>query len=232
VEYLVIDGGSTDGTLEKIEPDKEKLNYFVSEKDRGVYDALNKGIKNATGDLIGILHSDDLFNGPHTLSRIVDTFKNTEADLIYAKGFYVDSKNLNKIKRVYPSGTFKKHFLLYGWIPLHTTIFVRKTIFLKYGMYDVQYAIASDYEMSLRWFQNDEIRKHYLDQWVVKMRLGGVSTHARLQLKKSREDLKIIRLYGLPGYYTLACKIGRKIPQYLKPRLWPLIGGSHPALQK
>lgn len=232
VEYLVIDGGSIDRTLEKIKPYKEKLNYLVSEKDRGVYDALNKGIKKATGDIIGILHSDDFFNGPHTLSRIVDTFRSTGVDLVYAKGLYVDSKDVNKIKRVYPSGAFKKKSLLYGWIPLHTTIFVRRAIFEKYGMYDTRYSIASDYEISLRWFQNDEIRKHYLDEWVVKMRLGGLSTHARLQVKKSREDLKIIRLYGLIGYFTLACKIGRKIPQYLLPRLWPVTSDSRPSLQQ
>lgn len=230
IEHLVIDGGSTDGTREIIETYKEKLGYFISEKDNGIYDALNKGIKRAKGDIIGILHSDDLFSGPHTISQIVDAFRSTGADLVYANGIYVDSKDVNKIKRVYPSGAFKKESLLYGWIPLHTTIFVRRTIFEKYGMYDVRYSIASDYEISLRWFQNDEIRKHYLDEWVVKMRLGGLSTHGRLQVKKSREDLSIIRLYGLIGYFTLSCKIGRKIPQYLLPRLRPLTSDSRPSL--
>ena len=94
VEYLVIDGGSTDGTQEQIKPYEEKLSYYVSEKDAGVYDALNKGIKKATGDLIGILHSDDLFNGSHTLSQIVSTFSSTGADLVYAKGFLLIARML------------------------------------------------------------------------------------------------------------------------------------------
>lgn len=232
VEYIVIDGGSTDGTQQKIKPYEEQLDYYISESDGGVYDALNKGINQATGDIIGVLHSDDLFNSSQTLTEIGNTFRSIQADLVYAKGYYVDSKNTSKIRRVYPSRPFQKKFLRFGWIPLHTTIFIRREIFLMYGMYDTRFSIASDYEISLRWFQNDEIRKYYLDQWVVKMKLGGLSTHAGLQLKKSIEDLKIIRLYRLDGFLTLACKIGRKVPQYLLPRVRKRIDNSRYVLQQ
>ena len=219
IEYLVIDGGSTDGTQQKIARYKERIDYYSSEKDEGIFDALNKGIKNATGDVIGILNSDDFFFHKDTLKNIANSFESSNADLVYAKGLFVDKENPNRIKRIYPSRAFRKRFLYFGWIPLHTTIFVRREIFEKYGMYNPGYTIASDYEISLRWFKNDQIKKMFLNEWVVKMRLGGLSTSAKLQIKKSREDLRIIKLYNLNGIFTLACKIGRKIPQYIIPQV-------------
>lgn len=219
IEHVVIDGGSTDGTIAQIEPFKSKLGFFLSEKDEGLFDALNKGIRNATGDIIGVLHSDDFFYAPNTLQQVADAFLSSGADLVYAKGLYVDRDDSSKVKRIYPSKPFRKQYLSFGWIPLHTTIFVKRELFEKYGLYNNDYSIASDYEISLRWFQNDSIKKYFLDQWVVKMRLGGVSTTGNLQMKKSKEDLRIINRYNLHGKFTLACKIGRKIPQYLAPQL-------------
>lgn len=219
IEHIVIDGGSTDGTQEQIESLRDQLAYYISEKDKGLYDALNKGIRQATGDLIGILHSDDLFYNSQSIQKIVDTFKNTNADLVYAKGQYVDKTNIDKVKRIYPSKPYKKRYLPFGWIPLHTTIYVRKEVFEKYGLYEDHYRIASDYEISQRWFHNDKIKKVYLNEWVVKMRLGGKSTNSKLQKLKSSEDIDIIRRYQLWSYFTLGCKIARKIPQYVLPRI-------------
>jgi len=219
IEYLVIDGGSTDGTQQKIEHYKDRIEYYISEKDEGIFDALNKGIKNATGDVIGILNSDDFYYQPDTIKNVIEAFQSSGADLVYAKGLFVDKENPEKVKRMYPSKPFRKRFLYFGWIPLHTTIFVRQEIFKKYGLYNPGYSIASDYEISLRWFKNDGIKKIFLNEWVVKMRLGGLSTSAKLQIKKSREDLRIIKRYKLNGLFTLACKIGRKIPQYIIPQI-------------
>lgn len=219
IEYIVVDGASTDGTQEKIAAFNGKIDHYISEKDEGVFDAYNKGIKMATGDVIGILNSDDFFYEPETIEHVAQAFEDSHADLVYAKGVFVDPENLDKVKRTYPSGPFRKQYLGFGWIPLHTTIFVKREVFQKYGVYSKGYKIASDYEISLRWFKNDAIKKHFLDEWVVKMRLGGLSTSAKLQLRKSREDLRIITSYKLNGYFTLACKIGRKIPQYLIPQL-------------
>lgn len=215
IEYLVIDGGSTDGTNNVIESYSDQLDFYISEKDRGIYDALNKGIKNATGDIIGILNSDDLFYSRETISNVVKAFKNSGADLVYGNGMFVDKNDIQKIRRTYTSKPFKTWFLSYGWIPLHTTIFVKKQIFSKYGGYDSNYTIASDYEISLRWFGNNSITKFFLKEWLVRMRMGGLSTSVSLQVKKSREDLRIIRKFKLNGLLTLAFKIGRKIPQYL-----------------
>ncbi|MCF4102190.1 glycosyltransferase [Gillisia sp. M10.2A] len=219
IEYLVIDGGSTDGTQQRIESYRDTIDYYISEKDEGIFDALNKGIKNATGDVIGILNSDDFFYQPSTISKVVEAFNISGADLVYAKGLFVDQENTKKVKRMYPSNPFKKSFLNFGWIPLHTTIFVRKKVFEQYGLYNSGYSIASDYEISLRWFTNDNIKKYFLNEWVVKMRLGGLSTSPKLQIKKSKEDLRIMKLYHLNGLFTLAFKIGRKIPHYLIPQV-------------
>lgn len=219
IEHIIIDGGSTDGTCEEIEKFRDHLAVYISEKDKGIFDALNKGIKKASGDIIGILNSDDLFYDNDAISKMAETFKNSSAHLVYAKGLFVDSKNLNKVKRLYPSKPFQRKYLHYGWIPLHTTIFVKKEVFDYYGGYNPGFTIASDYEISLRWFQNEEITKHFLNEWLVKMRMGGLSTSLKLQIKKSREDLRIIDQYQLGGVFTLACKIGRKIPQYLIPQV-------------
>jgi len=217
VEYILIDGGSTDGTQQEIEPFVHKLAYYVSEKDDGLYNALNKGIKRATGDVIGILHSDDLFFEKNTLSKIAEIFETTDTHLVYANGQYVDRQNINKVKRIYPARKFKKCCLKFGWIPLHTTIYVKREVFEKYGLYDENYSIASDYDISLRWFLNDEIKKVFLNEWVVKMRLGGKSTNIQQQRKKSVEDMMIIKKYSLLGYFTLFCKIAQKVPQYVLP---------------
>lgn len=221
IEYLIIDGGSIDGTVEIIRSYQNKINnlIFISEKDSGLYNALNKGIKKATGDIVGILHSDDLFYNEYVISDIVEFFNKTHADLVYANGMYADQKNINNIKRFYKSSPFKNYLLQFGWIPLHTTIYVKRDIFSKYGLYEENYKIASDYEISLRWFTNKNITKVFLDKWVVKMRLGGKSTTLGLQKIKSKEDLAIIKKYDLNGYFTLAFKILRKIPQYIYPLL-------------
>ncbi len=217
IEYIVIDGGSNDGTQKEIEPYINRLAYYTSEKDKGMYDALNKGIMKATGDIVGILHSDDLYYERDTIQRIVDAYKKSRADIVYAHGMYVKRQNIHKVKRIYPSKPFRSRYLHFGWVPLHTTIYVRRELFAKYGMYDTQYEIASDYEMTLRWLTNREIKTCYLNRFVVRMRLGGKSTTAALQKKKSTEDLHIIKRYKLKGVYTLGFKIARKIPQYIIP---------------
>lgn len=219
IEHIVIDGGSTDGTLKVIELYKKKLGYFVSEKDSGLYNALNKGIKKAKGDIIGILHSDDMFYSKDSIEQIVNIFKTENAEVVYANGMYVDRDNPSKIKRIYKSKPFKKNYLNFGWIPLHTTIFVKKEVFNKLGLYDESYSISSDYDISLRWFMDEKLKKVFLNKWLVIMRLGGKSTTASLQKRKSKEDLKIIKKHKLLGGFTLFFKIIRKIPQYTLPNI-------------
>lgn len=222
IEHIVIDGGSKDGTQDRIEPFKNQLGYYVSEKDKGLYNALNKGIKKATGDIIGILHSDDFYYNANVLQDVVTIFEKSSADLIYGNGMYVDKGDIRWVKRIYKSKPYKKRYLSFGWIPLHTTIYVKKEVFEKYGYYDENYSIASDYDISLRWFTNQSIKKVFLDKWLVVMRLGGKSTSAALQKKKSSEDYRIMKEFKFVGFFTLAFKIARKVPQYLIPRIWKI----------
>ncbi len=219
IEHIVIDGGSTDGTQEQIEKNCHCLAYYKSEKDNGLYDALNKGIHQATGDIVGVMHSDDMFYEPDTVQKIVDAFEKSKADIVYANGLYVDKHDPMKVMRVYAAKPFRDRYLRFGWVPLHTTIYAKRELFLKYGMYDINYDIASDYEISLRWLTNKDIKTHFLNLSVVKMRLGGKSTNPTLQKKKSTEDLHIIHKYNLHGPFTLGFKIIRKIPQYIIPRI-------------
>lgn len=219
IEHILIDGGSIDGTLEKIKPFKSNLGYFISEKDTGLYNALNKGIRKATGDVIGVLHSDDVFYSNTSIKNIVDEFKSKKADIVYANGMYVDREDTTRVKRIYKAKPFKKRYLNFGWIPLHTTIFAKKEVFQDQGMYDESYSIASDYDISLRWFKNEGLKKVFLNEWLVKMRLGGKSTTPSLQKRKSKEDLSIINKHNLWGSFTLFLKIARKIPQYILPKI-------------
>ncbi|WP_026935187.1 glycosyltransferase family 2 protein [Christiangramia echinicola] len=219
IELIVIDGASTDGTQKKIEHFLNKLAYYISEKDSGIFDAYNKGVKNATGDIIGILNSDDFYPEKDVISEIVKTFTTTQSHIVYGKGIFVGQKNTNRIKRIYPSNPFKKSYLKFGWIPLHPTIYVKKELYDNFGLYSLEYSIASDYDISLRWFRNKNLKKYFLNKWIVKMRLGGKSTTIGLQKRKSSEDLKIIKEHKLMGFFTLIFKIGRKIPHYLAPQL-------------
>lgn len=219
IEHIVIDGDSTDGTQEQIAPFRDKLTYYESEKDKGLYYALNEGIEHATGDIIGILHSDDLYYDHDTVQKIVDAYKKSGADMVYANGLYVGKTHTDKVLRFYPAKPFRSRYLHFGWVPLHTTIYVRREMFTKYGMYDTHYDIASDYEISLRWLTNKNIKTYFLNAFVVKMRMGGKSTKISLQKKKSMEDYDIIKRYKLEGFFTLGFKIARKIPQYIIPRV-------------
>lgn len=218
-ELVVIDGASKDHSVEIINQYREDIATFISEKDTGIYNALNKGIANCTGDIIGILHSDDFFYDEKTLSAVAACFKNNNADIVYANGQYVSEEDLSRVKRIYKSDPFKAGYLPFGWIPLHTTIYVKREVFEKLGVYREDFRIASDYEISLRWFQDSSLKKVYLNRWVVKMRLGGKSTDMTQQKRKSSEDLKILKEKKLWGKTTLAFKIARKIPQYILPKL-------------
>lgn len=220
IEYIVVDGFSKDNSMEVINRYAENIDKIICEKDTGIYNAINKGIDVSTGDIIGLLHSDDFYYSSNTISEIVNIFEKTNADIVYANGMFVDENQVDKVKRIYKSKVFKKYYLYFGWIPLHTTIYVKKTIFNKFGMYREDFKIASDYEISLRWFKDDNIKKVFLNQWVVKMRIGGKSTDIKQQKFKSSEDLKIINEYQLWGRFTLFFKILRKIPQYLMPMIF------------
>lgn len=218
IEYIIVDGDSTDNTLQKIEPYSDKLSKFVSEKDSGMYDALNKGIKLATGDIIGILNSDDFYTDKFVIEEVVKIFLEEHSDAVYADLQYVDSNHTNKIIRNWKSGNYKPGDFLYGWMPPHPTFFVKKDIYRKFGNFSMELKSAADYELMLRFIHKHQIRLSYLKRVIVKMRAGGMSNSSlKNRMRANKEDRKAWSMNQItPRFYTLWFKPLRKILQYLK----------------
>jgi glycosyltransferase involved in cell wall biosynthesis len=218
IEYIIVDGGSTDSTLSIIHSYKDKISKVVSERDNGLYDALNKGISMATGDVIGILHSDDFYTNHLVIENVVNTFKLNQADAVYADLFYVDKDDTNKVFRKWESGHYKHGMFLKGWMPPHPTFFVRRSIYEKYGDFNLDLVSAADYELMLRFIHKHEIKLAYLPEFIIKMRVGGKSNVSlKNRIRANSEDRKAWKINGLkPYFYTLYIKPLRKIIQLFK----------------
>jgi len=175
VEYIVIDGSSTDGTIEIIQGYKKYIKKFISEKDKGVYDAMNKGINLATGDVIGLLNGDDVYFDETVLQNVANAFKKNESDCVYGDLYYVERNNLDEIVRYWKSSKFKKGSFARGWHPPHPTFFVKKEVYSKYGLYDIEMKVSADFDLMLRLLEKYNITSHYLPTILVRMRTGGMS---------------------------------------------------------
>lgn len=172
IEYIVVDGGSTDGTLGLIDKYKKIISKSVSEPDQGLYDAMNKGIKMATGDVIGLINSDDLFFDNDAIMKVTETFmSNSKLDSVYSDLYYVSEFDTNKIIRKWVTGKQKK--FKYGWHPAHPTFYIKKKIYDDFGLFDLKFKLAADFEIMLRFLEKHKITTKYLNQSLVKMRLGG-----------------------------------------------------------
>lgn len=219
IEYLIIDGKSKDNTLQIVDKYKDKITKVVSEKDKGLYDALNKGIALATGDIVGMLHSDDLYASNHVISDIVETFKNNAgADGVYADLVFVDRNDINKVTRTWESGDYEEGDFLSGWMPPHPTFFVRKECYERFGGFNTTLRLSADYELMLRMIHKNKIKLAYLPKVVVKMRMGGASNVSFfVRLKANIEDKMAWKLNGIkPGIFTRFLKPASKITQYFK----------------
>jgi glycosyltransferase involved in cell wall biosynthesis len=218
IEYIVVDGMSVDGTLEIIEKYKDKVSKIISEKDNGLYDALNKGIGMATGDVIGILHSDDFYIDNHVIQKYANTFLKNNSDCVYSDLYYVDKNNTDKIIRKWKSGDYKNGSFLNGWMPPHPTFFVKKKIYEKLGTFNTTFKSAADYELMLRFIHKNKISVSYLPEFTVKMRVGGKSNvTVQNRINANLEDRKAWELNGLkPRFYTLYLKPLRKVIQFLR----------------
>ncbi len=217
VEYIVVDGESTDETLSIIEKYKNKISNVISEKDNGLYDALNKGIALATGDVIGILHSDDFFIDNNVLQHYANVFTTTNTDAVYSDLYYVDKTNTNNITRKWKSGNYKPNSFLFGWMPPHPTFFVKRELYKKYGNFNLQLTTAADYELMLRFIHKQKINLAYLPQYSIKMRVGGKSNITiKSRLNANMEDRKAWEINNLkPYFFTLFLKPLRKVLQFL-----------------
>ena len=214
IEHIVIDGKSTDKTLE-IVAKFSSVSKVISEKDSGVYFALNKGIKKASGDVIGFLHADDFFANDLILEKIAEKFKDTNADILYADLDYVAFENHKKIIRHWKSGDFSFKKLKKGWMPPHPTFYVKKSIYDRLGYFDTSFSIAADYDLMLRFLSDKTLKVVYLPEVTVKMRVGGISNrNLKNILQKSREDLRAMKKNHVGNFFTLIMKNLQKIPQF------------------
>lgn len=215
IEYIVIDGGSTDGSLEIIKSYGSAISVLISEVDSGIYDAMNKGIALATGDIIGFLNSDDFYANNQVLTDIVNHFKQ-DTDAVYADLDYISRHNRNKIIRKWRSGSFSEQKFYYGWMPPHPTFFVRSSIYKKFGGYNTQLTYSGDYELMLRLCLLHQIRLAYIPIVLIIMRIGGHGNRSlKNRINANLEDRKAWRFVGLkPFPFTLLLKPLRKIAQY------------------
>lgn len=214
IEYVIIDGKSIDNTISIINRYKDKIDVFISEKDNGLYDGLNKGILHATGDYVGFVHADDLFYNNHVISDVVKTIEKTDCDVFYGNGIFTQPENIYVVVRNWISGKFARWKLKIGWLPLHTTMYIRRDTYLKYGLYNANYKIAGDTDLLLRYLSNKSISVAYNNMYVIRMRMGGMSTNVTSSADKWKED---IRAYTSNGFLavTLIGKILHKVPQYI-----------------
>lgn len=215
IEYIVIDAVSTDSTLSIINEYADKISKIISEPDNGMYEGINKGINLATGDIIGLMHSDDVFYATDTISRIVNEIKRTNADMVYGNGLFVKPTDLNFVVRDWISGGFVRSRIKRGWLPLHTSVYVRKNVFDTCGKYNEQYKISSDTDWLVRCLYKHSLNVSYINEYIVKMRMGGASTSIRLSKRKWKEDLKIYHSHGLSPYISVTCKVLSKVPQFV-----------------
>ena len=213
IEYIIIDGASTDGTIEIVKSYRDKITKFLSEPDKGLYDAMNKGINLATGDVVGILNSDDFYINNRVIEEVVYLFQEKKVDSLFADLVFVHPTNLNKVVRYYDSSKFTLNKFAYGWMPAHPTFFVKREAYIKYGLFKTDYKIAADYELLVRLLYKYNLKYFYLQKVLIKMRTGGISTNGL----KSNWILnqEIIRACDENGIKTNMFKVLSKYPKKL-----------------
>lgn len=218
-EHIVIDGGSSDGTLTLLQQRYEQLTDLVSEPDDGIYDGLNKGIALATGEVIGFLHSDDVFTSKHVLKKVASIFEADDSvSAVYGDLLYVQRSMPDRVIRTWQSSSFVPHLLKQGWMPPHPTLYVRREWYELIGGFDTRYRIAADYFSILELFAQPNFKTVYLPEVMIKMRLGGLSNHSLGALfQKSSEDWDALRRSGfgiLDATRALILKNLTKVQQF------------------
>ena len=215
IEYIVVDGGSTDGTLDLIHKYKKHIDKFISEPDKGIFDAMNKGVQLATSDVVGLINSDDLFNSEMAVEKIMNVFNSDKSlDSLYADLYYVSQTNTKKIIRRWVTGDLKS--FKSGWHPAHPTFYVKKKVYDNYGLYNIELKLAADFEIMLRFLERYKISTFYLQEPLVRMRLGGASNNSFKGL--FIQNIECIRAFKLNSIkvYAILYPIKRLIPKLLQ----------------
>jgi glycosyltransferase involved in cell wall biosynthesis len=209
LELIVIDGGSTDGTLEALERHRDRLTVFVSERDNGIYDAMNKGISRATGDIVGTLNSDDLYWDENALARIATAFKEDPSlEAVYGDLVYVFKAKPEKILRYWKSQPFSSGLFKKGWMPPHPTFYVRRDVYDRLGLFDLGFKLASDFELTMRFLEVGRIKTRYIHHTIVRMRVGGVTNRISNVLHCNLECVEACKKHGI---HAPLCFIPRKL---------------------
>jgi glycosyltransferase len=219
IEHIIVDGASSDNTVTIVKSycTENKNIVFSSEPDKGIYDALNKGVSLATGDVIGFLHSDDFFHDEQTLSKVMKIIKETKAEGVFGDLQYVNAEETSKVVRYWKSKPFQSSLLQRGWMPAHPTLFLKKEVYAKHGNFDLNFKIAADYDFMLRILKDNNLNFEYLPEIITHMRVGGASNAMGNIKQKMKEDLKALRKNNMSlPYFTLLRKNISKIPQFLK----------------
>jgi len=218
IEHIVIDGASRDDTLDIVRREGAHVARVVSEPDRGIYDAMNKGLQLATGDFVGFLNADDLYADPLAVSRIAEAAARPSVDAVFGDLVYVRGDDTSRVVRWWRSGAFHRGRLGWGWMPPHPTFYVRRGLLQATGIaFDAGLRISADYEFMLRCLSRPGAQAAYVPHVLVRMRLGGASNRSvRALLRKMHEDTQAMRRNGVGGWLTLACKNLRKVPQFFR----------------
>ncbi len=217
IEYIIVDGQSTDGTIDIVKSYGTKVAHFISEPDKGLYDAMNKGIQLATGDVIGLLNADDFYRHNRVIENMVATFEKTESDAVYGDMLYVDRLDTKKLKRYWRSGWYSENAFLWGWMPGHLSFFAKRWLYDMYGMFRLDMKSAADYELMLRFIHKHKARLAYMNEVTIVMRAGGISNSSvQNRLRANREDQLAWQYNDLkPYFFTFWLKPLRKIKQYI-----------------
>jgi len=212
IEYIIIDGASTDGTVEIVKSYGSKISRFISEPDKGLYNAMNKGIGLSTGDIVGILNSDDFYIDNKVIGKVLKEFKEKQVDSLFADLVFVKPKNLDKIVRFYDSSHFNPSKFAYGWMPAHPTFFVKREVYEKYGVFRTNFKIAADFDLLVRFLYIHKISYSYMREVLVKMRVGGVSTSFNSIWINNIEQLRVCRDHNIDtNIFKICLKYPRKI---------------------
>ena len=216
IEYIVVDGASKDHSMAVINEYRERIAKMVSEPDHGMYEAINKGIRMSTGDIIGLVHSDDILYDKHTVSTIVEEFEKTKADFVYGDGIFVNPEDTNKIVRNWRSGAYHRWKVRCGWLPLHPTCYIRRDVMMREGLYDESYKIAADSDLLVRYLYKANLKVAYLRRKIVRMRMGGLSTDSAKRKAMWDEDIRLYTAHGFWAFPTKIMKMMWKVPQFVE----------------
>ena len=217
VEHVIVDGGSRDGTMDVVEAHRAHLAQVVSEKDDGLYDAMNKGIRMVTGDVVGILNADDFYPDNNVLAKVLAAFDDPDVGACYGDLWYVNADDSGKTVRRWRAGEFDSKKFFWGWMPPHPTFFVRRELYDEFGDFNLALGSAADYELMLRFLLRHGVKARYVPSVLVHMRVGGVSNASLSnRLAANRMDRQAWRVNGLTPYpWTTMAKPLRKIVQWL-----------------